>query len=417
MDTGDRLGRYELGRPLGRGAMSEVFISRHPLLEREVAIKLLKSEWRRDPGYLARFLEDARAAHALNHPNIVRVLDVDDLHEQPFIVMDLVEGQPLDTWCKAQVDVLAATKVARDVASALAAAHADGLIHRDVKPSNILIETRTGSAKLTDFGAAKRIRAGDADLTQGGRIGTPRYMAPEQIEGFQVSPQTDLFALGATLYELLAGRPAFEGESLAAVFSGILLKDPPALKQVRADVPAPLADLVQRLLAKTPEDRPGSAEDVLAILDRLAQVVLPLQALPVETFGPGALLMAAGSISNRIMILKEGALEISKDGVHLGEVDEPGSIFGELAVLLRCPHTADVRTIRTSALHIADAQSFLQEHPGVTLYVATGLAQRLEAMDARLLAMRLELDSGDKRPDGVSRMLDAVHGSLRSMLR
>ena len=272
MNTGDKLGRYELGQRIGEGAMSEVFASRHPLLERDVAIKVLKKEVCSDQQYVARFLDDARSAHALTHPNIVRVLDVDDSEAQPFIVMDLVDGQPLDEWRKGWVDMPVAVKIARDVAGALAAAHAGGLIHRDVKPSNVLLERKTKKAKLTDFGAAKREREGGAQLTQmGQRIGTPRYMAPEQVEGGEVSKCTDLFALGALLYELLAGKPAFEGESVSAVYHGILFKDPTPLREVRPEVPESLAELVERLLAKKPEDRPASAEDVVAALDALDQ--------------------------------------------------------------------------------------------------------------------------------------------------
>jgi hypothetical protein len=272
---GDKVGRYELGEEIGEGAMAEVFASRHPLLERRVAIKILKKEVCSDAHYVTRFIEDARAAHGLNHPNVVRVLDVDDSAEQPFIVMDLVEGDPLDRWLSGrEVEVVKAVKIARDVASALAAAHAGGLVHRDVKPSNILIDRASSAAKLTDFGAAKRERADGQMLTQmGQRIGTPRYMAPEQVEGSAVDTRTDLFALGATLYELLAGRPAFEGETVSAVYHGILLKEPPPLSASRAEIPPALDALVQRLLSKAAAGRPGAAEEVVAQLDEILKEI------------------------------------------------------------------------------------------------------------------------------------------------
>jgi serine/threonine protein kinase len=416
MNTGDRLGRYELGRRLGDGAMSEVFVARHPLLEREVAVKVLKREWRDDQEHFSRFLDDARAAHALNHPNIVRVLDVDDSQAHPFIVMDLVEGEPLDARCDGRVQVLAAARIGRDVAGALAAAHAEGLIHRDVKPSNILIERRTGLAKLTDFGAAKRVRPGASDLSElGRRIGTPRYMAPEQVEGKDVTPRADLFALGATLYELLAGRPAFAGETIGAVFASILVKEPPPLEELRDDVPAPFAELIRRLLAKNPAERPASAEDVSMALDRLAEVVLPIEGLPVETFQPGDAIMAAGATTSRILILKEGAVEISVGGVRLNEIDEPGTIFGELSVLLHRPHTVDVRALRRSTLHVADAGTFFRDNPGITLHVATGLARRLVAADARLLKVREEIEA--KAPGSVARVVESIREALRNTVR
>jgi len=186
--------------------------------------------------------------------------------------MELVQGSDLDQWAaKRQIEITDVARIGRDVARALAAAHRNGLVHRDVKPSNVLIEEASGTAKLTDFGAAKRERPSDQQLTMiGQRIGTPRYMAPEQVEGKSVDERTDLFALGATLYELLAGRPAFEGESVAAVYHAILFGEPRPLAEVRPDAPAELVDLVGRLLAKAPSDRPASGDEVAAALEALA---------------------------------------------------------------------------------------------------------------------------------------------------
>lgn len=272
MKPGDKIGRYELGEQIGEGAMACVFTARHPVLERRVAIKILKKEACHDAQYVERFIDDARAANQLDDPNIVRVLDVDERAEQPFIVMELVDGQSLDSWLVGRrLEIVEAARIARSVALALATAHAAGVVHRDVKPSNILIDRRTGAAKLTDFGAAKRERPGGLQLTEmGQRIGTPRYMAPEQVEGSTVDPRTDLFALGATLYELLAGRPAFEGNTVTAVFHAILLGQPKPLREVRPDVPEPLAALVERMLAKSPDERPSSGDEIAAALDPYA---------------------------------------------------------------------------------------------------------------------------------------------------
>ena len=198
MKPGSKVGRYILGEKIGEGAMAQVFASSHPVLERRVAIKVLKKEACADPHYVTRFLEDARVAHGLDHPNIVRVLDVDDSGEQPFIVMELVDGASLDAWLpEHRLEVGEAARIARDVAQALRVAHEAGMVHRDIKPSNVLIDRNTAAVKLTDFGAAKRERPGAAQLTEmGQRIGTPRYMAPEQIDGSAVDTRADLFALG-----------------------------------------------------------------------------------------------------------------------------------------------------------------------------------------------------------------------------
>jgi len=346
------------------------------------------------------------------------VLDVDDTAPRPFIVMDLIEGEPLAARCDGRIDVLSAISIGRDIASALAEAHAAGLVHRDVKPSNILIENRTGAAKLTDFGAAKLTGEGNPGLTELGTwIGTPRYMAPEQIEGLAVNARTDLFGLGATLYELLAGRPAFEGHTAGAVFAAILLREPQPLEQVRSDVPPELAELIRSLLTKDPNERPGSADEVLASLERLANVILPLADLPVETFEAGTLLMEAGKFSNRILVLKEGELEISKDGIRLNTVDEPGAILGELSVLLRRPHGTDVRTLRRSALHVADAATFFEDHPAVALHVATGLARRLETANERMLQLWSGLQRECEANPGLTVLIGPLQQSLGSWFR
>ncbi|MEZ5824482.1 MAG: serine/threonine-protein kinase [Geminicoccaceae bacterium] len=271
MQPGDKLGRYELIEPLGEGAMSMVWLASDPLLERRLAIKVLRPEARHDRQYVERFLEDARAAAKLNHPNIVRVVDVDNSGDAPYILMEVVNGPSLDAWLEkaGKIDIGKAASIARDIASALAAAHAAGIVHRDIKPSNVLLDEETGQVRLTDFGAAKREeRTSDTELTTHGQlIGTPRYMAPEQINGEPVSPKTDLFALGATLFEMLAGRPAFNARNRELLFRAILIDPTPDITAVRDDVPPGLAALTGELLARPLEDRPGSAADVATRLE------------------------------------------------------------------------------------------------------------------------------------------------------
>ncbi len=269
MQPGDKIGRYLLEKPLGEGAMSVVFVARHPQLEPRVALKILRREVSSDRQYADRFLEDARSAAALNHPNIVGVKDFDTADGVPFIVMELVDGWSLEQWLKekGKLEVRDAARVARDVALGLGAAHASKIVHRDVKPSNVLIDSRTGTAKLTDFGAAKRDRPEDQQLTAHGQtIGTPRYMAPEQVHGEPVDPRTDLWALGATLFEMLAGQPAFSATSLPRLYQAIIADDPPRLAGLRPDVPPELAALVSRLLSKSRVARPDTADEVAEAL-------------------------------------------------------------------------------------------------------------------------------------------------------
>jgi serine/threonine-protein kinase len=269
MQPGDKIGKYLLEKPLGEGAMSVVFVAKHPQLDPRVALKILRREVSADKQYAARFLEDARVAHSLNHPNIVRVTDFDTADGVPFIVMDMVDGWSLEQWLKekGKLEIRDAARVARDIALGLGAAHASKIVHRDVKPSNVLIDGRTGIAKLTDFGAAKRDRPEDQALTAHGQtIGTPRYMAPEQVHGEPVDPRTDLWALGATLFEMLAGQPAFSATSLPRLYQAIIADDPPRLAGLRPDVPPELAALVSRLLSKSRGARPDTADEVAEAL-------------------------------------------------------------------------------------------------------------------------------------------------------
>jgi serine/threonine-protein kinase len=276
---GDKVGRYELEELLGEGAMAHVFAARQPLRERRLALKILKREARGDAQYVTRFLGDARAADALDHPSIVRVVDVDidEASGAPFIVMELVEGPSLDQILaeRGRLEVHEAARIAREVALGLGAAHTAGIVHRDVKPSNVLIDRRAGAAKLTDFGAAKHATPGSPSLSFHGQIiGTPRYMAPEQIEGAgPVDARADLFSLGATLYEMLTGAPAFPGEGLATTLNAVLHSAPVPVRQLRPEVPPGLAGLVDRLLAKAPDGRPATAAEV-------ALALVPFAALP-----------------------------------------------------------------------------------------------------------------------------------------
>ena len=287
MQTGDRVGRYLLEHKLGEGAMACVFAARHPQLEPPVALKMLRPEVGSDRHIADRFLEDARTAATLNHPNIVGVRDFDVADGMPFIVMEWVDGQTLEHLLaeRGQLKVAMAARIAHDIALALGAAHAAGIVHRDVKPSNVLIDRQVGTAKLTDFGAAKRERPDAQALTAHGQtIGTPRYMAPEQINGEAVDARSDLWALGATLYEMLAGRPAFQAGSLAKLYLAILQEPPEPLDGLRPGLPPELRRLVERLLAKNVAERPDSATEVARILapftDPKASVVAGTPARP-----------------------------------------------------------------------------------------------------------------------------------------
>jgi len=223
LGAGTKLGPYEVVSALGAGGMGEVYRARDTRLGRDVAIKVLPTAFAADPDRLRRFEQEARAVAALNHPHICQIYDVGPA----YLVLEYIEGAPV----QGPLPVEASVRVAIQIAGALEAAHARGILHRDLKPGNILM-TRTGHVKVLDFGLAKSIAA-DADVTRttaGAVLGTPAYMSPEQAEGKPLDVRSDIFSLGAVLYELLSGTRAFGGDTTAQVVSAVLRDAPPPLQ-------------------------------------------------------------------------------------------------------------------------------------------------------------------------------------------
>ncbi len=276
-------GRYRVERLLGEGAAGRVYAATQLSLGNEVALKLLHPHHASSANHVRRFYREARAATRLDSQHVMRVLDfgVDDEAHAPFIVMELLRGETLESWL-ARVSPPPPSEVARvlaQVARALVDAAQAGIVHRDLKPTNIMrVESGDGTElfKVTDFGVAKDMTAAEsvALTSHGAAIGTPAYMSPEQITGGEVDQRTDLYALGCILYEMLAGRRPFEGHARTELLTGHLLSPPPPLPDPLPSgdrLPAPLAELLARLLAKNPAERPPDARAVVAVLDAVAR--------------------------------------------------------------------------------------------------------------------------------------------------
>jgi tRNA A-37 threonylcarbamoyl transferase component Bud32/HAMP domain-containing protein len=268
----EKLGRYRIEARIGEGAMADVFRAHDPDIGRVVAIKALKPDYRRDPELGARFLREARAAGALNHPNIATIYDVGEADGVPYIAMELIEGRPLDTVLQAQgrMPFERVLALGAQLSAALAYAHSLGIVHRDVKPSNILLSSDGKTAKLLDFGVA-RIGESDGQLarTQAGQmIGTPRYMSPEQALGLPVDPRSDLFSLGAVLYEMVTGKTAFDATGLATLALQIAQEKVAPIERSAADCPPGLRQIIDKLLAKKPDQRFADGAQLLQALDR-----------------------------------------------------------------------------------------------------------------------------------------------------
>src|SRR5688500_7791396 len=276
-----RLGRYEIRSLLGEGGMGEVYLARDPKIGRDVAIKVLPAQFSADAERLARFEQEACAAGALNHPNVLAVHDVGQYDGAPFVVSELLEGETLREKLRgAPLPQRKAVDYASQIARGLAAAHERGIAHRDLKPENIFI-TSDGRAKILDFGLAK-LTHGDGrqsqteiptrrvDTDAGAVMGTVGYMAPEQVRGRKVDHRADIFSFGAVLYEMLTGRRAFRGESAADTLSAVLKEDPPALSESNRNVAPALERLVLHCLEKDPAARFHSANDLAFALEALS---------------------------------------------------------------------------------------------------------------------------------------------------
>ena len=267
MTPGDTLGRYEIKEPLGAGGMGEVYRARDPRLDRDVAIKVLPQEFAEDADRLRRFEREAKTVAALDHPNIVTIYSVEEADGVHFLTMQLVEGQPLARVIPSGGMTLEAfLELAVPLADALAAAHAQGVTHRDIKPGNVLID-RSERPKVLDFGLAKVVEpaqpgAGDSEeltiaaiseepLTgEGTVLGTVDYMSPEQAEGKPVDHRSDIFSLGIVFYEMLTGVRPFRGETRVSVVSLIIKDEPLAVTEINDGFPWPLGRIIKRCLEK-----------------------------------------------------------------------------------------------------------------------------------------------------------------------
>src|SRR5262245_2444038 len=278
--SGSKLGPYEVVASLGAGGMGEVYRARDTKLGRDVAIKVLPASYSDDSDRLHRFEQEACAAGALNHPNILIIHHIDTHEGAPYIVSELLEGETLRKRMSGMK--MAQRRVidyASQIAHGLAAAHEKGIVHRDLKPDNIFI-TKDGRTKILDFGLAKltqpdgvqsqtEIPTRRVDTNPGVVMGTVGYMSPEQVRGLPVDHRSDIFSFGAILYEMLSGRRAFHGQSAADTMSAILKEDPPDLSETNKSVSPAVERLVNHCLEKDPEARFHSARDVAFALESI----------------------------------------------------------------------------------------------------------------------------------------------------
>ncbi|HEV2765112.1 MAG TPA: protein kinase, partial [Pyrinomonadaceae bacterium] len=268
LSPGDRIGQYEILRPLGAGGMGEVYCARDEKLGREVALKLLPAELSSNSEALRRFEQEARAASALNHPNIVTIYEINETDRFAWIAMELVDGEDLRTILgREPMTLKTALRIATKVADGLAAAHERGIVHRDLKPDNVMI-TRDGFVKILDFGLAKQLRVLSSDettlphTTPGTIFGTVGYMSPEQATGREMDGRADQFSFGVMLYEMITRTRPFERDSRTETLAAILRDEVPPPSQVNETISRDLDRIVARCLAKHPRERYASTRDL-----------------------------------------------------------------------------------------------------------------------------------------------------------
>jgi serine/threonine protein kinase len=272
-----RLGSYRVLKILGAGGMGIVLLAEDPQLQRFTALKVMKPSLASNPTARQRFLREAQATAQVRNDHVVTVYQVSEEGGAPFLAMELLEGETLQS-CLSRADgtsgrpllpLIEVLRIGQEIAAGLTAAHERGLIHRDIKPANIWLEKEHGRVKIVDFGLA-RLRDEDARLTQSGNVvGTPAYMSPEQANGQELDARSDLFSLGAVLYQLCTGVTPFRGASMFDTLLAVVSQVPTPIQELNARISPPLVDLVNRLLAKKPADRPESARVVMEALRQI----------------------------------------------------------------------------------------------------------------------------------------------------
>ncbi len=268
-----RLAQYRVLQSIGVGGMGMVFLAEDTRLRRQVALKVVKPELLERPDLHERFLQEARAIAAVEHDNIVTIYEAGEVMRVPYLVMPLLRGQSLEDRLKRAGEPLPideVLRIGREIASGLDAAHQRGLIHRDIKPSNLWLEAPSPRVKILDFGLARTVE-GVSGEQAGTILGTPAYMSPEQARGLPVDVRSDLFSLGCVMYRMATGQMPFQGKDIITTLLSVTTETPVSPKVLNPELPADLVAVIDKLLAKKPEDRFASAQEVVAAIERIAE--------------------------------------------------------------------------------------------------------------------------------------------------
>lgn len=414
-NTPNRIGKYEVTGVAGRGAMGMVYIGRDPILDRRVAIKVAtNTDDTSKRGKLAKkmFLNEAQTAGSLDHPHILKVYDAGELDDGSFyMVMEYIEGaSTLRSLCQQDnlIPVDRAIGYFRQTADALEHAHKHGIIHRDIKPSNLML-TKDGRIKVGDFGIARRLSAEQTQVV--GWFGSPMYMSPEQARDEELSGRSDLFSLGVVMYQVLTGKPPFEGRGISGLIQQVLNSEPTPIRELRPEVPERLAAIVRRCLEKSLDRRYHTAAEIVADLDALKvsgdefepttpekiRLLKPLtffegftEAMIGEivkvgvwhTHPPGHVLITEGSTDPGFFVVVSGQLSVMRGDQTIGAI-HAGDCVGEIAYL------ADAGAKRTATVTAVSKITVLQIEAKMSEWASLPLQMRLNRAFQQALINRI----------------------------
>jgi serine/threonine-protein kinase len=377
----ERIGKYRIDSIVGRGGSGIVYKGHDPFVSRDVAVKVAlqpteSAESQKEaqkPAEERLFFTEARAAGMLQHPHIVTLFDAGEIGPHAYIVMEYIDGDTLKSLCRPsgpRASLEQVIDIIYKCAKALHYSHEKGVLHRDIKPSNIML-TRDGEPKIMDFSIAAIAQRGEEAQQVG--VGSPLYMSPEQVRRQPIGPQSDLYSLGAVMYQLLTGSPPFTGENLPSLFAAIRNAPVPRPEAKSPDLPKEIGDIVVRLLAKDPRDRYQTGDDLARELIRLferlraadrqlsrresrdslrslrffggfneSEIEEILNASSLQTFAPGDRIVTEGDIDSAFYIIARGSVEVFKGSRKLQGLDR-GDCFGEISFLSASRRTATVR--------------------------------------------------------------------------
>ncbi|MAT92920.1 MAG: hypothetical protein CME59_10010 [Halioglobus sp.] len=446
---GRKIGRYDIQSHLGEGGMAHVYRAFDPGINRTVALKILKSEHCQDKERRSRFIKEGKAAGALTHPNIVTVYDVGELEGQPYMMMELLEGQTLEDVLRqeSRLQIESIIEIAMQLATGLDYAHGKGVVHRDMKPENVVLSPDGRSVKIADFGIARMENAGDKETTQVGMmLGTPRYMSPEQAGGERVDGRSDLFSVGVMMYEMITGKKAFDAESMPTLIMQIMQKDPLPIRQITADAPVGLQKIVDKLLQKKASRRFQSGAELHAALARELQALredreetagyLPLQvkwtailsALVAVTMTVSAFLVFraqsnvltqqaidAGVSLSKFVAVQAAIPVLGEDWVSLDAFVQDAAARESFRYLMVSDHTGTVRVASEPSL-VGEPWLAGEDAPTIFVQDQVEVTESGDVFNFKLPVLFNETVVGEVNMGLDTRQLDAALGTTQRMM-